>query len=149
MGDIPRYRSLMGRQKKKLAYARKLVPKLEQATVDIGPNPSLNSVARWLQNKRVRPSADSKPGSKWVPQTVQDYVYCDGVEPTEEVLRAPPDRSDGFRVSAMRAFFGVEATIASVEGTERLNFERQYLDRHIEEISEVARLLRSALRIPH
>jgi hypothetical protein len=148
MSNPARYTSLIRRQKSKLAYAHKLLPRLVQCVEELGPNPSMNEVARWLQERRIKPSANAKPGSKWVAQTVQDYLYCDGIDPTVDAVGREPSRYDGFRVTASREFWKAEPTMRLMQGDERVDFERSQLDAHIRNVAEVAALLRSALRIP-
>lgn len=163
MADPDRYKSLISRQKKKLAYARKLLPWLEEAAKDLDEglldSTSYNAVARWLTAKGVKPSENARDGARFAPQTLKDYLFMDGLEPTEDALwgsglprrgenqkgQKHRIREEGFRVSAMREFQKCEGYIAGEFGQARLARERAMLERHLADVESVAKGLRQAL----
>lgn len=161
MADPDRYYALIARQRKKLEHAPVIEAAFHEAVTELGPNPSLMELSRWLSG-RVRPSASSKDGAKWTAQTVKDWLYFDGIDPSEANLQSfweDDDRRNksqrskwlreaGFRFSAFEAWVKTKGTIAIVEGDERAEFQERKLKEHFEKISKVAVTLRAALRIP-
>lgn len=161
MADPERYYALIARQRKKLDYAPVIEASFHKAVTELGPNPSLTELSRWLTN-RVKPSASSKDGAKWTAQTVKDWLYFDGIDPSEANLqsfweddyrrnksqRSKWLREAGFRFTAFEVWEKTKRTIAVVEGDERAEFQERKLTEHFERISEVTKTLRAALRIP-
>lgn len=161
MADPDRYYALIARQRKKLEYAPVIEAAFREAVTELGPNPSLTELSRWLSG-RVKPSASSKDGAKWTAQTVKDWLYFDGIDPSEANLQSfweDDDRRNkskrskwlreaGFRFSAFEAWVKTKGTITIVEGNERAEFQERKLNEHFGKISKVAVALRAALRIP-
>ena len=161
MADPDRYYALVARQRKKLDYAPVIEAAFHEAVTELGPNPSLTELSRWLSG-RVKPSASSKDGAKWTAQTVKDWLYFDGIDPSEANLQSfweDDDRRNksqrnkwlreaGFRFTAFEAWEKTKGTIAVVEGDERAEFQEQKLTEHFDRISGVAKTLRASLRIP-
>ena len=163
MADPDRYKSLISRQKKKVAYARKLLPWLKEAKQELDDglldSTSYNAVARWLTAKGIRPSENARKGAPFAPQTLKDYLFMDGLEPTEDALwgnglpkggenqrgQKHRIREEGFRVSAMREFQKCEGYIEGEFGKARLDRERAALERHLADVASVAKSLRQAL----
>ena len=161
MSEPDRYFALITRQQRKLDYAPIIEHAFHEAVEVLGPNPSLTELARWLDG-RVEPSASSKSG-KWTAQTVKDWLYFDGIEPTEANLKGfwtetegvnqsrknKVRREAGHRFTAYEAWHKSKATIEYERGTERAAYEEQRLAEHLRQIEVAAQALRAALRIPH
>ena len=135
MADPDRYYALIARQRKKLDHAPVIEAAFHEAVTELGPNPSLTELSRWLSG-RVKPNASSKDGAKWTAQTVKDWLYFDGIDPSEANLQSfweDDDRRNksqrnkwlreaGFRFTAFEAWRKTKGTIASVEGKNAPNF---------------------------
>ncbi|MBX7459364.1 hypothetical protein K3152_14010 [Qipengyuania sp. 1NDH17] len=161
MSDTQRYLSLIERQRKKLDYAPVIEAAFRDAVIDLGPNPSFTELAKWLTG-RVHPSVSAKENSRWVAQQVKDWLYLDGIEPSEPNLRdflsncrGLPERrrtkwlrDAGFRFTAFEMWQRMKPTFLVVDGEERTRFLEGKLEHHMERTSKVARSLRSALHIP-
>ena len=161
MADPDRYYALIARQRKKLEHAPVIEAAFHEAVTELGPNPSLTELSRWLSG-RVKPSANSKDGATWTAQTVKDWLYFDGIDPSEANLQSFWEddnrrntsqrnkwlREAGFRFTAFEAWEKTKGTIAVLEGDERAEFQEQKLTEHFERISRVAKALRASLRIP-
>jgi len=143
--DTDRYRSLFNRQQQKLEYANKLVPILANCAQEVGLFASYQEIARWLQERSVPPSAKAKPHAKWVAQTVQDYLYCDGIEPTEDAVRRTRVRAEGMRVAIVREFKKVERYFDFTLGAGARDHYEETLAAHLKEIEMTAKALRAAL----
>jgi hypothetical protein len=158
MSDFDSYLSLVKRQQKKLDYALTLIPVFASSVPDIGPNPSANELARWLNTQSVKPSPNTKGEARWVPQSVLDMLYFDGIEPTPESLGefAPRDQKErkrllrqyGFRFTASLEWIISSANLQRDKGEAHWLFQRQKHEQHIDRIREVAKLVRGALLIP-
>ena len=110
----------------------------------------------------MKPTTSSKDGAKWTAQTVKDWLYFDGIDPSEANLQSFWEEDDrrnksqrskwlreaGFRFSAYEAWEKTKRTIVAKEGEERAEFQERKLTEHFERISGVAKTLRAALRIP-
>ena len=161
MADPDRYYALIARQRKKLEHAPVIEAAFHEAVTELGPNPSLTELSRWLSG-RVKPNASSKDGAKWTAQTVKDWLYFDGIDPSEANLQSFWEddnrrntsqrnkwlREAGFRFTAFEAWEKTKGTIAVLEGDERAEFQEQKLTEHFENISRIAKALRASLRIP-
>ena len=143
--DTDRYLALFKRQRQKLEYARKLVPLFEECVSEIGRFASSQEIARWLQERGVPPSANAKPDAKWVAQTVQDFLYCDGIEPTEDAVRLLSHRTEGMRVKIVREFRKAECHFDYNLGEGARAHLAEKLAVHLSEIKSTASAVRAAL----
>lgn len=144
MSETQRYLGLIERQKKKLDYAPVIEAAFREAVIDLGPNPSFTELAKWLTG-RVHPSVSAKENSRWVAQQVKDWLYLDGIEPTEANLlsfisgsrgwtgrrRNKWLRDAGFRFTAFEMWQRMRHTFLIVDGEERTEFLESKLHQYI------------------
>lgn len=160
MTDPQRYLALIKRQQNKLKYAPIIEAEFHDAVGELGPNPSLNELSKWLTG-RVGPSATANLAN-WRPQTVHDWLWFDGEEPTEGNLETFVEkgrtmtksqirqwrRKMGFRVNILEMWNRVQFLISADWGEDRMLYLERELHAHLVEIEKVARRLRAALLIP-
>lgn len=161
MTDPRRFYSILKRQQDKLAHAPTIERAFTQAVEKLGPNPGYTELARFLSGN-VKPSATAKIGARWTAQTVKDWLYFDGLEPTEQNIHALWEggrdknktqrnkltRKIGFRVVIAEMWERVAANIAAEKGEEHFLFKQKMLHNHLIEIERTAQKLRDTLRIP-
>lgn len=102
--DPDRLASLYKRQSIKLDFAKSLVPHFKRYGHEVGLSRPLRAVCVWLDEMGVSPSATAKPGTKWHPQRLADYLEMDGSDPSEEDALMVRNRKEGMRVTIRRLF---------------------------------------------
>ena len=98
----PKYKSPRKRQKKKIDFARKLLPIFERCRNELGSYAAQNEIAQWMNDHEV-PTKDGRRTYQWTSDTVGGYLNFDGLEPTPENVAAPKTKNEGMRVSITRA----------------------------------------------
>lgn len=164
VANTARYFSQLKRQRNKLKHAPLIVRAFERAVAELDANPSQTELARWLTERRVKPSAGAKATSKWVAQTVTDWLTFDGERPTlasvvahteeywklkrNDISTKKLTREAGFRIVILHEWRSVWRNIEADSGTLRLEHDKRNLEQHLANIAEAAWKLRNALLIP-
>lgn len=148
VSDPDRYFSLIARQEKRLLYVESIFGDLREAGRQLPPRPSYNDIAAALKTLKLSTSQRSDAGTNWVAQSAQDLLNLDGPDYSVGARDLDTDRNEGFLIAVQRSFAKTEATIKVAYGSDRLEYERKRLQRHLGRIRAVAREVRSIFGHP-
>lgn len=140
----PKYKSPRKRQKKKIDFARKLLPIFERCRNELGSYAAQNEIAQWMNDHEV-PTKDGRRTYQWTSGTVGDYLNFDGLEPTPENVAAPKTKNEGMRVSITRAFqLYDDYMVGKWTEEDRLHAIKRH-EEHVRALGIVAESVRRAL----
>ena len=159
--DTHRFVSVLKRQQKKVKHAKSLLPAFEKCGLNLTRFAALRERAQWLEENGAKPSIEGR--GQWTAQTVTEFLWLDGAEPTPNAIQGRRRRNEGMRITIMRQFAQVEgrldepphfvllesgkrANIGGYGEGARAHFENE-VRKHCDELVDVGQKIRTAFNI--